>query len=382
MTWGFSRPVLVLPADAKTWPEDRVDSVVLHELAHIERRDWLAGIVAQLACALYWFNPFVWAIRKRMEVESETAADDRVLNTGISATQYAFHLVGVTRDLRAVRSSTEVALAMARPGSLDRRIRAILEASRCRTAVRGVVAFGLIASVTGLVIAVGAATPTRVHGANSVSSDSIVSRSKSGGNRAASGDIANPTTLTPEPAADGAESGDYVLNSDVNFSTTPGAAAGVSIESTHSQSAKQEAKAAEKASTPPDVSVTVARPNPSLPRQVTSGVQSFDTEGKVSKDEWDGIPDDMKIDLKDLEADLKRTGVEVSAETANALKQIPNIAIDTRGIMNLVTRAATTSTRAALESAKKVANAQIAEALHDLKRKGLPKLPPPGKQAP
>jgi len=166
MTWGHFRPVLLLPSDAGLWQAGRLHSVVLHELAHVERGDWLASLVSQLACAAYWFNPFVWMISARMARESESAADDRVLGQGLSAAQYASHLLEVLRDLRGSRTASASALAMARPGSLDGRVRAILEERRCRRPARGMAALGLVAGVSAFVGIVAAAGPSIVQEAS------------------------------------------------------------------------------------------------------------------------------------------------------------------------------------------------------------------------
>jgi beta-lactamase regulating signal transducer with metallopeptidase domain len=58
---GIFRPVVLLPADANNWSEERLRMVLLHELAHVARRDCLTQMLAQTACAFYWFNPFVWS---------------------------------------------------------------------------------------------------------------------------------------------------------------------------------------------------------------------------------------------------------------------------------------------------------------------------------
>ena len=57
MVWGLFRPVILLPADAGEWEPERQRAVLLHELAHIQRQDWLIQTIAQITCAVYWFNP-------------------------------------------------------------------------------------------------------------------------------------------------------------------------------------------------------------------------------------------------------------------------------------------------------------------------------------
>ena len=65
MAWGIFRASVLVPVDADTWPAHRVRVVLLHELAHVKRRDCLTHLVAQLACAAYWFNPLVWMAARR-----------------------------------------------------------------------------------------------------------------------------------------------------------------------------------------------------------------------------------------------------------------------------------------------------------------------------
>jgi beta-lactamase regulating signal transducer with metallopeptidase domain len=97
MTWGFIRPVLLLPRGAGQWPAGRLRLVLLHELAHIERHDWLAQVLAEAACALYWFHPLVWGAARRLRIESERACDDRVLAAGVAPAEYARQLLEIAR---------------------------------------------------------------------------------------------------------------------------------------------------------------------------------------------------------------------------------------------------------------------------------------------
>jgi beta-lactamase regulating signal transducer with metallopeptidase domain len=130
MTWGTLHPRILIPADADSWAEDRRRAVLLHELAHVARRDCLTQWLAGLACALYWFHPGVWWTERKLRMERELACDDRVLAAGTRATEYARHLLEVAHRFRAPHLVT--AVAMARPSQLEARILAALDHGRAR----------------------------------------------------------------------------------------------------------------------------------------------------------------------------------------------------------------------------------------------------------
>src|SRR5206468_10016735 len=131
LTFGTLAPTIVLPASAADWTADRRRAVLLHELAHVARRDCLVQRVAALACAVYWPHPGVWFAARRLRIERELACDDRVLGAGAAARDYAGHLLELAHALgRAPAPAT--ALGMARPPQLEHRLLAILDAARNR----------------------------------------------------------------------------------------------------------------------------------------------------------------------------------------------------------------------------------------------------------
>jgi carboxyl-terminal processing protease len=135
MTWGLWRVYLLLPVGATEWPPERLRAVLLHELAHVLRRDCLTQLLARLACALHWFNPLAWLGLVRLRLEQERACDDRVLAAGIGAADYAEHLLVVTSGAAVRFFVTPVALAMGRLSGalrLERRLKAILDPARNR----------------------------------------------------------------------------------------------------------------------------------------------------------------------------------------------------------------------------------------------------------
>jgi beta-lactamase regulating signal transducer with metallopeptidase domain len=132
VTWGLMRPRILLPVDAPGWSADRIRIVLYHELAHVGRCDWAILIAARVVRALLWFNPLAWIAFRRLREESERACDDTVLGRGVSAPDYASHLLAVARE--AVRHRTwSAATAIAQPSTLEGRVRAMLNERLDRT---------------------------------------------------------------------------------------------------------------------------------------------------------------------------------------------------------------------------------------------------------
>ena len=127
VTTGVSRPVILLPETAHRWNDERRRVVLLHELAHIKRADWVALVIGQVAAAVYWFHPLAWFVRIQMRRDCERACDDLVLASGTRASVYAAHLLSIIRSLRLSRQRALPAVAMARRSYWDGRMRAILD---------------------------------------------------------------------------------------------------------------------------------------------------------------------------------------------------------------------------------------------------------------
>jgi beta-lactamase regulating signal transducer with metallopeptidase domain len=121
MTWGTLAPKVLLPAEACSWSPERRRLVLLHELAHVARRDSLSRSAASLACALYWFHPGAWFAARQMRMEQEYAADDRVLTAGAAARTYAASLLDLARRV-GESSRPDHAAAMAGMCQLEQRL--------------------------------------------------------------------------------------------------------------------------------------------------------------------------------------------------------------------------------------------------------------------
>jgi beta-lactamase regulating signal transducer with metallopeptidase domain len=163
MTWGTLAPKLLLPAEASEWPPERRRLVLLHELAHVARRDSFSRSLASLACALYWFHPGAWLAARQLRLEQEHAADDHVLMSGGSPRTYASSLLHLAGGPGA-RPRFDQAAAMAGMYQLERRLLSITGAARRdRPGPLFRSSSALLAGVTTVVVAAGVpvrATPT------------------------------------------------------------------------------------------------------------------------------------------------------------------------------------------------------------------------------
>jgi carboxyl-terminal processing protease len=157
MTWGYLRPVVLLPSEMAQWPRERRQMVLLHELAHIKRCDFGVQLLGQISRAVHWFNPLAWRALGRLRVEQERACDDFVINAGECAADYAMQLMAVTARSSKAKWAQAVALAFHRRAGLAQRLQAILDTSRDR---RPLSTHRHLAIVGTLVVAVGlVATP-------------------------------------------------------------------------------------------------------------------------------------------------------------------------------------------------------------------------------
>jgi bla regulator protein blaR1 len=94
--WGIWRPVIVFSTKMSSQLTDsELETVFLHELAHILRWDNLFSTLQMMISSLFWFHPVVWWIDRRLLAERERACDDRVIECGGKSRIYAASLVKV-----------------------------------------------------------------------------------------------------------------------------------------------------------------------------------------------------------------------------------------------------------------------------------------------
>ncbi len=124
-TLGVLKPVILLPAACVTQLSPaQLESILLHELAHIRRMDYLVNIAVGLMETLLLHNPFAWWFARSIRREREWCCDDIVLFHQQDAIEYAAALLSLEQQRRL----PAMALAMAsngQQGQLLQRIRRI-----------------------------------------------------------------------------------------------------------------------------------------------------------------------------------------------------------------------------------------------------------------
>ncbi|HEU4471876.1 MAG TPA: M56 family metallopeptidase [Flavisolibacter sp.] len=77
---GILKPVILVPAGLMVHlPADQLEAILLHELAHIRRKDYLVNLIQSFAEAIFFFNPAVTWISSLIREEREACCDDLVV---------------------------------------------------------------------------------------------------------------------------------------------------------------------------------------------------------------------------------------------------------------------------------------------------------------
>lgn len=128
---GFWKPMIILPAWAvKELSPDELNAILIHELAHLKRRDDVTNLAQKVIRALLFFNPAVWWLENRLSLEREMACDDAVLAKTENPRAYAECLVAVAEKSFVRRGMALAQAAVSRMRQTSRRVAQILDGER------------------------------------------------------------------------------------------------------------------------------------------------------------------------------------------------------------------------------------------------------------
>ena len=130
---GFTRPLVVIPSWAmEELSTLELNAILLHELAHLRRRDDWTNLIQKIVGALLFFHPAVWWIEKKLALEREMACDDLVLAKTTSPRAYAECLVSLAEKSFLRRGIALAQAAVDRLRNVSLRVTQILDVNRSR----------------------------------------------------------------------------------------------------------------------------------------------------------------------------------------------------------------------------------------------------------
>ena len=121
---GFISPLLVIPRSLEgLLAPAELDSILVHELVHLERRDPLWGAARTLFLAVFWHNPVVWLLCRSIALETEKSCDEEVIRLTGAPEAYAD---GILKTVRHSLGLPDPSLTGAAGHSVSSRIESIL----------------------------------------------------------------------------------------------------------------------------------------------------------------------------------------------------------------------------------------------------------------
>lgn len=125
---GLSDPIVVLPKWAlEEMSADELKQILLHELAHLRRRDDWTNLAQRIVKALFFFHPAVWWIERRISLEREMACDDAVLAETNQPRAYAKCLTHMAEKTLTRRGLELAQAALGRVRQTSQRVAQILK---------------------------------------------------------------------------------------------------------------------------------------------------------------------------------------------------------------------------------------------------------------
>jgi beta-lactamase regulating signal transducer with metallopeptidase domain len=125
---GYLKPFILIPMGmCACLSTAQLETIFIHELMHIRRKDYLVNLVQSFVEAIYFFNPFVWAISEMVKSEREHCCDDAVVQLQGNATVYASALATL-EEVRLSKNTLSLSLA-GNKNELLKRIKRLMEKS-------------------------------------------------------------------------------------------------------------------------------------------------------------------------------------------------------------------------------------------------------------
>lgn len=128
---GFLHPAIIVPTHlADQLSADELDRVLIHEYAHLARRDDWMHLLGRVIQSILWFHPLAWFILRQISLERELACDDWVVHRTGDARAYAATLLKLSELRLAGRQPALASGILGRKPDLSRRIEKLMRIGR------------------------------------------------------------------------------------------------------------------------------------------------------------------------------------------------------------------------------------------------------------
>jgi bla regulator protein blaR1 len=126
--WQLQHPVIVLPESLRQFPDDELDAVLRHELAHLEAQHPLRLFLQRLVEIIFWFHPVVWITSREASLQRELSSDRRANHSAVQASAFLRGMARLADSCVSCTSSLAAGLGFTGVGRsiLQRRIDQLL----------------------------------------------------------------------------------------------------------------------------------------------------------------------------------------------------------------------------------------------------------------
>lgn len=159
LTWGWRKPVILMPDGSGAWTDDERSSALFHELSHVKRADFLIMLLVRASLALFWWNPLCWVVYRELLKEQEIACDELVLRAGIRPSAYAASLLAFRRSAGLRWNPSAALLGLFGRSSFQERLAAILRQKITLMEVKMKTKIMLALALVAAVALIGSARP-------------------------------------------------------------------------------------------------------------------------------------------------------------------------------------------------------------------------------
>jgi uncharacterized protein YjbI with pentapeptide repeats/beta-lactamase regulating signal transducer with metallopeptidase domain len=160
---GFRRPVILIPTGlAPDGGLGAIETLVLHEHAHLRRYDDWTNLLQRAIERMFWFHPLIWALGRRIALEREIAADDAVVEATGRPDEYARSLWQLAREMRMSAHTVVAPGAFFTRKQISIRIEALLERRPVARGLRRIAAGAVSLTALGCTVAAAASAPAIV----------------------------------------------------------------------------------------------------------------------------------------------------------------------------------------------------------------------------